>query len=126
MDTLTLKPEEMVPAPAVAEEFNITRRTLGRWFVDPKLDFPQPTEINRRLYFPRSSIEGVFGSRGFNRFLDRGTMRNQGELLGSFRRAVCVMESMGRTSWRVCRKPKGILSKIAGSRAKAFKARPPK
>lgn len=49
--------EEMVPAPAVADEFNITRRTLGRWFVDPKLDFPQPTEINRRLYFPRSSIE---------------------------------------------------------------------
>ena len=49
--------EELVPAPVLAREFNVTRRTLGNWFVNPKLHFPKPTEINGRLYFPRSAIE---------------------------------------------------------------------
>jgi len=49
--------EELVPAARLATEFHVTRRTLGNWFVNPKLNFPQPTEINGRLYFPRSAIE---------------------------------------------------------------------
>jgi predicted DNA-binding transcriptional regulator AlpA len=49
--------ERLVPAPAVAIELGVTRRTLGRWFVDPRLEFPKPAEINRRLYFRRAEIE---------------------------------------------------------------------
>lgn len=49
--------ERLVPAPTVAEEFGITRRTLGRWFVDTELEFPKPVEINRRLYFRRGDLE---------------------------------------------------------------------
>lgn len=50
-------PEPLVPAPKVAEQFGVTRRTLGRWIVDAKLDFPRPIELNRRLYFPQAEIE---------------------------------------------------------------------
>jgi predicted DNA-binding transcriptional regulator AlpA len=48
---------DLIPAPAVAAEFGITRRTLGRWFVDPALDFPKPALVNKRLYFRRDQIE---------------------------------------------------------------------
>ena len=47
----------LVPAPAVAAEFGITRRTLGRWFTNSKLQFPKPVKINERLYFRRADLE---------------------------------------------------------------------
>jgi predicted DNA-binding transcriptional regulator AlpA len=50
-------PVELVPAPTVAAECNVTRRTVGRWLLDEKLGFPTPVEINRRLYFQRSELE---------------------------------------------------------------------
>jgi len=50
-------PVELVPAPTVATECNVTRRTVGRWLLDEKLGFPTPVEINRRLYFRRSELE---------------------------------------------------------------------
>jgi predicted DNA-binding transcriptional regulator AlpA len=49
--------EALIPAPQLAGEFGITRRTLTRWQADPALGFPQPTRINNRLYFPRSAVE---------------------------------------------------------------------
>ena len=49
--------EALIPAPQLAGEFGITRRTLARWFEDPALGFPQPTRINKRLYFSRSAVE---------------------------------------------------------------------
>jgi hypothetical protein len=49
--------DELVPAPVLAKEFGVTRRTLGRWFVDPRLNFPPPVEINGRLYSRRPEIE---------------------------------------------------------------------
>jgi predicted DNA-binding transcriptional regulator AlpA len=50
-------PVELVPAVTVASEFHTTRRTIGRWFVTPAMNFPQPISINSRLYFRRSEIE---------------------------------------------------------------------
>lgn len=49
--------EILVPAPSVAKEFGITRRTLGRWMKNPALKFPRPTEINNRLFFARRQLE---------------------------------------------------------------------
>lgn len=54
---------ELVPAPTIAKEFGVARRTIGRWFVDTSLEFPQPVEINRRLYFRRADIEAWKMSR---------------------------------------------------------------
>jgi predicted DNA-binding transcriptional regulator AlpA len=48
---------ELIPTPILAEEFKVTRRTLGRWFTDEKLGFPKPIRINQRLYFKRTDIE---------------------------------------------------------------------
>jgi hypothetical protein len=56
-------PLELVPAVTVAKEFNTTRRTIGRWFVTPAMGFPQPVEINKRLYFRRNEIESWKVSR---------------------------------------------------------------
>ena len=49
--------EALIPAPQLAGELGITRRTLARWLDDPVLGFPQPTRINNRLYFSRSAVE---------------------------------------------------------------------
>jgi predicted DNA-binding transcriptional regulator AlpA len=49
--------EALIPAPQLAGELGINRRTLARWWDDPKLGFPQPTRINNRLYFSRSGVE---------------------------------------------------------------------
>ncbi len=49
--------EVLIPAPTLASELGIARRTLARWWDDPKLGFPQPTRINRRLFFSRSAVE---------------------------------------------------------------------
>ena len=49
--------EVLIPAPQLAAELGINRRTLARWWDDPKLGFPQPTRINNRLYFSRSGVE---------------------------------------------------------------------
>jgi predicted DNA-binding transcriptional regulator AlpA len=50
-------PVELVPAPTVAAECHVTRRTVGRWLLDENLGFPAPVEINRRLYFRRAELE---------------------------------------------------------------------
>jgi len=49
--------EVLIPAPTLASELGIARRTLARWWDDPKLGFPHPTRINRRLFFSRSAVE---------------------------------------------------------------------
>jgi predicted DNA-binding transcriptional regulator AlpA len=49
--------EPWMPAPKVAEQFGITRRTLTRWLCDERLNFPKPTTLNHRLYFRHCEIE---------------------------------------------------------------------
>ena len=50
-------PEQLAPAPRVANQFGITRRTLSRWIIDPSLGFPSAVEINKRLYFKQHEID---------------------------------------------------------------------
>lgn len=57
LTTTPTEPEQLAPAPRVATQFGITRRTLSRWIVDPNLAFPQPVEINRRLYFKQLEVD---------------------------------------------------------------------
>jgi predicted DNA-binding transcriptional regulator AlpA len=49
--------EVLIPAPVAVSELGITRRTLARWWDDPKLGFPSPTRINGRVYFSRTALE---------------------------------------------------------------------
>jgi hypothetical protein len=46
-----------IPAPQLAAELGISRRTLGRWLRDVTLGFPRPRVVNNRLYFERSPVE---------------------------------------------------------------------
>jgi predicted DNA-binding transcriptional regulator AlpA len=46
-----------VPAPELAAELGISRRTIARWLRDVALGFPRPKVVNHRLYFERSAIE---------------------------------------------------------------------
>jgi hypothetical protein len=46
-----------LPSAAVCERYGITRRTLGRWMIDPELGFPKPTEINGRLYHNEALLD---------------------------------------------------------------------
>ncbi len=48
---------ELVPAPALAQEFGIHRRSLARWIVDQSLGLPEPVKIRGRLFFKREEIE---------------------------------------------------------------------
>ncbi|MBB4201203.1 putative DNA-binding transcriptional regulator AlpA [Rhodoblastus sphagnicola] len=49
--------EIMIPAPVIAKEFGVTRRTINRWMNNKAMEFPIPAEINNRLFFARSQIE---------------------------------------------------------------------
>jgi predicted DNA-binding transcriptional regulator AlpA len=46
-----------IPAPQLAAELGVTRRTLGRWLRDITIEFPRPKIVNHRLYFERSAVE---------------------------------------------------------------------
>ncbi len=56
--------DELIPAPKLAKnEFDVDRRTIGRWIRNPALGFPRPVRINGRLYFRRDEIESWKRSR---------------------------------------------------------------
>jgi hypothetical protein len=42
----------------VAERFAVPTRTVDRWLVDPRLEFPRPLIIHTRRYFDLAEIEG--------------------------------------------------------------------
>jgi predicted DNA-binding transcriptional regulator AlpA len=46
-----------IPAPELAAELGVSRRTLARWLRDVALGFPRPKIVNHRLYFERSSVD---------------------------------------------------------------------
>jgi hypothetical protein len=48
---------QWIPAPHLAAEFGITRRTLARWLCNEALGLPRPRCVNHRLYFERSAVE---------------------------------------------------------------------
>lgn len=41
---------------AICERFGITRRTLARWMVDPKMEFPNSLVLNHRHYFEETEV----------------------------------------------------------------------
>jgi len=59
METITEQFERQIwlSATTVSKMFDIHRRSLARWFANPKLGFPQPTTIRGRLYFSKAEIE---------------------------------------------------------------------
>jgi predicted DNA-binding transcriptional regulator AlpA len=54
---LALAQKVWVPAPQLARELGISRRTLARWLREVALGFPRPAIIKNRLYFSRNDIE---------------------------------------------------------------------
>jgi predicted DNA-binding transcriptional regulator AlpA len=46
----------LVSAPTVAEDLDVTRRTLGRSLQEEELEFPKPIVLNNRLYFRQREI----------------------------------------------------------------------
>lgn len=46
-----------IPAPELADELGISRRTLARWLRDERLAFPHPRCVNLRLYFERGAVD---------------------------------------------------------------------
>ena len=40
-----------LPTRAVCERYGVCDRTIARWQVNPKLNFPKPVVINNRKYF---------------------------------------------------------------------------
>jgi hypothetical protein len=51
------EPDEFVPDPQVAREFNITLMTLWRWTNDPDLGFPAQVVIRKRNFRSRRQLE---------------------------------------------------------------------
>jgi predicted DNA-binding transcriptional regulator AlpA len=46
-----------IPAPQLAAELGVSRRTLARWLREIALGFPRPKIIHNRLYFERSAVD---------------------------------------------------------------------
>jgi predicted DNA-binding transcriptional regulator AlpA len=53
----TSESNALIPAPQLASEFGVTRRTLHRWINDPAMSFPPAARINHRLYFDRAAVD---------------------------------------------------------------------
>jgi predicted DNA-binding transcriptional regulator AlpA len=41
----------------VRTRYNITNQTIWRWLRDPELDFPRPTMIRRRRFWPEAALD---------------------------------------------------------------------
>ena len=54
---LAFEQRSWIPAPELAAELGISRRTLARWLRDVALAFPRPRCVNHRLYFERGAVE---------------------------------------------------------------------
>jgi hypothetical protein len=84
-------PDELVPDPQVAREFNVTLMTLWRWDRDPKLaelGWEPPVKIRTRNYRPRRRLEkfkvalrnfGITARRGAPRSTGAGPARDDGK-----------------------------------------------
>jgi hypothetical protein len=75
-------PDELVPDPQVAREFNVTLMTLWRWDHDPKLaelGWEPPVKIRRRNYRRRQALEKFkVALRNFGITALRGSPRSNG------------------------------------------------
>jgi hypothetical protein len=46
-----------LPTGAVAQRYQVTPRSVDRWWKNPKLGFPQPIFINERKYWSLADLE---------------------------------------------------------------------
>src|ERR1700693_1718816 len=74
-------PDELVPDPQVAREFNVTLMTLWRWDHDPKLaelGWEPPVKIRTRNYRRRRPLEFKVALRNFGITALSGSPRSNG------------------------------------------------
>jgi predicted DNA-binding transcriptional regulator AlpA len=48
---------QYLPGRQVRDRYNVSDMTLWRWMRNPKLNFPQPTIINRRRYWAEEELQ---------------------------------------------------------------------
>jgi predicted DNA-binding transcriptional regulator AlpA len=48
---------QYLPGRQVRDRYNVSDMTLWRWLRNPKLNFPQPTIINRRRYWAEEELQ---------------------------------------------------------------------
>jgi predicted DNA-binding transcriptional regulator AlpA len=53
----TMQARPLVAKPTLARELDTTTRSIDRWAADPRMKFPTPLKMNRRVYFFRDEIE---------------------------------------------------------------------
>jgi hypothetical protein len=53
-----------LPTGGVAAKFNVTPRSVDRWWKNPELNFPQPIFINGRKYWSLAELERWERERG--------------------------------------------------------------
>lgn len=72
---------ELVPAPQLAKEIGIHRRSLARWLEDEAVGLPKPTKIRSRLFFRRDEIEAWKAARVRSAFVKSSAVagRSNGE-----------------------------------------------
>ncbi|WP_131113671.1 DNA-binding protein [Lichenihabitans psoromatis] len=65
----TDKQNTYLPRPQTARRYGVTERSIARWTLDPDLGFPQPMNINGRLFFAVEQLEAWEKTRAvtFNR-----------------------------------------------------------
>jgi hypothetical protein len=84
-------PDELVPDPQVAREFNVTLMTLWRWDRDPRLaelGWEPPVKIRRRNYRRRRPLEKFKAAlRNFGIAALRGSAAIDRRAAGAWRRA---------------------------------------
>ena len=52
-----------LPRPKTAQRYGVTERSIARWTEAPELGFPQPMEVNGRLFFAVDELEAWERSR---------------------------------------------------------------
>jgi hypothetical protein len=50
-------PDELVPDPVVAKQFNVSLMTIWRWSHDDSLGFPPAVQIRKRNFRSRRALE---------------------------------------------------------------------
>jgi len=49
--------KRLLPAKKVLARYSIVDRTLNRWLLDEKMNFPKPIIVNNRRYFDERELE---------------------------------------------------------------------
>jgi predicted DNA-binding transcriptional regulator AlpA len=67
-------PDELIPDPIVAKQFNVSLMTIWRWSHDADLGFPPAVQIRKRNFRSSRALEA------FKRRMLRGAIAQRGEV----------------------------------------------